>query len=148
MTTLPETRSTLQREIAALTDDLSPVTTEAVAACIDAMKRAGMAVPTGIPAGELVAAYALALRTVPKAGLRDAMRRIRQGEYADMDYAFMPRPAELARRARAEAGKYREDLVRKREAHAALAAAPAAKDPATVARVRRLVAGFRHGSAA
>lgn len=148
MTNLPATLSTLEREITTLTNDLAPASSEAIAACIDAMKRAGMAVPVGIPASEVVAEYAVALRSVPKIGLKDAMRRIRQGEYTDMDYSFMPRPAELARRARAEATRYRADLVRKRETIDALLAAPVRKDPETVDRVRKLLSSFKQGTAA
>lgn len=148
MTNLPATLSTLEREITALTDDLAPASAETIAACIDAMKRAGMTVPVGIPPNEIVTEYGIALRSVPKIGLKDAMRRIRQGEYTDMDYSFMPRPAELAKRARAEAARYREDLVRKRETYQALTAPIARKDPAMIERVRRLVDGFKHGSAA
>lgn len=146
MKNLPATLSTLQTEITALTDDLAPASQETIAACIDAMKRAGMTIPTGIPAGDIVSEYSIALRSVPKIGLKDAMRRIRQGEYTDMDYSFMPRPAELAKRARAEAARYRDDLVRKRETFASLTAAPAIKDPAMKGRVRKLVEEFKFGA--
>ena len=89
--------------------------TDEIASGLAWLMKVGMAYPTTIPPGEEVAAYVAVLSNVPSCGLKKALTKLRNGEYENIERAFIPRPPELAAMARAEAKMERDDLVRLRD---------------------------------
>lgn len=76
---------------------------------------AGISYSITLKSGEEENAYLSILKGVPMCGLRRALTKFRNGEYENMNYSFIPLPAELAAMARAEAKMERDDLVRLRD---------------------------------
>ncbi|WP_322882726.1 hypothetical protein U8C37_12640 [Sinorhizobium medicae] len=143
MTNLPAPAqlSTLNREISALTERLSPVREEAVLRSLEVMQAAGMSIPSGIDPNKLDAVYGYALEGVPNCGLAIATQKLIKGDYAgnpDILLGMIPKPPILAALAKAESRLAREDLARKREIAATLTHQPPEIDrsPEVMARVR------------
>lgn len=106
MTNLPAQLSTLDQEITALTEQLSPAGPDDIAKAIASLMDGGMLFPQSIKAADPVEEYRIVLKGVPICGLRAAFIKLKRGEYADLNPAFIPLPAALARLAREEsAGK-------------------------------------------
>jgi len=108
--------------------------------------KTGMAYPTTIPAGEETAAYVSVLSSVPSCGLRKALSRFRNGQYENINLAFIPLPAELAAMSRAEAKTERDDLMRLRETKQTLDDRRAEQTTVSEegrARVRKMLEVFR-----
>lgn len=103
MTNLPAQLSTLEREITALTEQLSPAGPDDIAKAIASLMDGGMLFPQSIKAVDPVEEYRIVLKGVPICGLRAAFIKLKCGEYDDLNPAFIPLPAALARLARAEA---------------------------------------------
>lgn len=103
MTNLPAQLSTLDREITALTEQLAPAGTDDVGKAIASLMDGGMIFPQSIKAADPVEEYRKVLKGVPICGLRAAFIKLKRGEYADLNPAFIPIPAALARMARGEA---------------------------------------------
>ena len=105
-----------------------------------------MAYPPSIPEGKRSEAYLAVLSSVPSCGLRKALTKLRNGEYENINLAFIPLPAELAAMSRAEAKAEREDLLRLRETKQTFddrtAEAPKV-DEAAKARIRAKLQIFR-----
>lgn len=150
---VPAQLSTLNREITALTERLSPAREDAVLRSLDAMQAAGMTIPTGIDPRKLDAVYGYALDGVPNCGLSIATRKLIKGDYAgnpDILLGMIPKPPILAALAKLEARTAREDLARKREIAAALSPKeqPIDNSPEIMARVRAKANEFRRQHAA
>ncbi len=92
----------------------APVTDEIIAG-LKWLLDAGISYSITLPNGEEETAYMAILKGVPMCGLRRALTKFRNGEYQNMNYSFIPLPAELAAMARAEAKMERDDLVRLRD---------------------------------
>lgn len=103
MTNLPAQLSTLEREISVLTEQLSPAGTDDIAKAIAWLMDGGMMFPQSIKAADPIEEYRVVLKGVPICGLRAAFTKLKHGEYADLNPAFIPLPAALARMARDEA---------------------------------------------
>lgn len=106
----------------------------------------GMSYPVSLPSGEEEEAYLAVLKTVPTCGLRKALTKLRNGEYENINLAFIPLPAELAAMARAEAKAERDDLVRLRDTKRTLD--ERSQEPAKVseegkARIRKMLEEYR-----
>lgn len=133
-------------EITALTDRLAPADGETIAKHLLSLRKAGMAIPSGMKPDDLEPVYTYALSDVPAFGLRRAVEKIIKGEY-QIKYGFMPLPPELAAMARAEARTLREDLSRLRAREATLAdiakGPPPEPDESTKERVRHLREQFK-----
>lgn len=115
MTNLPATLSTLQREISAITEKLSPCGGDEVGRCIASLMDAGMMIPASIQADDPVDEYRIAMKAVPLHGLRTVFVKLKRGEY-DMDNrAFLPLPADMAAMAQAECRMLRDDRARANE---------------------------------
>lgn len=144
MTNLPARHTTLQQEITALTESLSPPAPDFIATALNALKRGGMLMPKGIAPEDFIKEYTLALSSVPRSGLMTAVAKLKSGQY-EIDHAFLPRPAELAAMARLEAKSDRDDLIRKRAMAEALAPSQKLPDrsPEVMARVKSKLAAFR-----
>ena len=141
------TSSTLAAQITEVEQKLRHPKHDEIVTGLTWLMKAGMAYPTTIPAGEEVAAYVAVLSNVPSCGLKKALTKLRNGEYENINLAFIPLPAELAAMSRAEAKTEREDLARLDEVRRTLAdrQAPAATRASeeSKARVRALLANFR-----
>ncbi|MGZ2475866.1 hypothetical protein [Sinorhizobium medicae] len=155
MTNLPAPAqlSTLNREISALTERLSPVREEAVLRSLEVMQAAGMSIPSGIDPNKLDAVYGYALEGVPNCGLAIATQKLIKGDYAgnpDILLGMIPKPPILAALAKAESRLAREDLARKREIAATLTHQPPEIDrsPEVMARVRARLNQFKQEHAA
>lgn len=150
MTNLPARLSTLQQEIGALTEQLAPVEPDFIAQALDALKRGGMAVPSGIAPADFIREYSIALSGVPACGLKTAVAKLKQGKYEGVKPGFMPTPAELAAIARLEARPVLEDRIRKRETLETLKPKeqPMDRSPEVMARVRARLNQFRQEHAA
>ncbi|WP_331374832.1 hypothetical protein [Sinorhizobium chiapasense] len=134
----------MNEEIGRLADRLRPAPPERVAECLDALKRGGMAAPAAIAPADFLREYTLALSNVPACGLMTAILKLKRGEYATVNPAFMPLPAELAALARKEALGVREDMARARATVETLQALSRPKpSPESKARVRALLARYR-----
>jgi len=103
MTNLPAQLSTLDREITALTEQLSPAGPDDIAKAIASLMDGGMLFPQSIKAADPVEEYRVVLKGVPICGLRAAFIKLKRGEYPDLKPDFIPLPAALARLAREEA---------------------------------------------
>lgn len=103
MTNLPAQLSTLDREITALTEQLSPAGPDDIAKAIASLMDGGMLFPQSIKAADPIEEYRIVLKGVPICGLRAAFIKLKRGEYADLKPDFIPLPAALARLAREEA---------------------------------------------
>ena len=105
----------------------------------------GISYPVSLPHGEEEDAYLAVLKNVPVCGLRKVLSKIRNGQYENFNYAFIPLPAELAAMSRAEAKTERDDLVRLRETRQTLESntKPAVHDEATKARIGKMLEAFR-----
>lgn len=103
MTNLPAQLLTLDREISALTEQLSPAGPDDIAKAIAWLMDGGMLFSQSIKAADPVEEYRIVLKGVPLCGLRAAFSKIKHGEYADLKPDFIPLPAALARLARNEA---------------------------------------------
>ena len=103
MTNLPAQLSTLDREITALTEQLSPAGPDEIAKAIASLMDGGMLFPQSIKAADPVEEYRLVLKGVPICGLRAAFIKLKRGEYTDLKPDYIPLPAALARLAREEA---------------------------------------------
>ncbi|MCP8895327.1 hypothetical protein KYK29_10315 [Shinella daejeonensis] len=103
MTNLPAQLSTLDQEISALTEQLSPAGPDDIAKAIAWLMDGGMLFPASIKAADPVEEYRIVLKGVPTFGLRAAFSKIKRGEYTDLNPDFIPLPAALARLARQEA---------------------------------------------
>jgi len=150
MTNLPAKLSTLQQEIGALTEQLAPVEPDFIAKALDALKRGGMSVPSGIAPADFIREYSIALTGVPVCGLKTAVAKLKRGQYESVNPGFMPTPAELAAICRLEARPVLEDRIRKRETLETLRPAEKQVDrsPAVMARVRAKLGNFRQEHAA
>ncbi|MCA1440456.1 hypothetical protein I6F07_09565 [Ensifer sp. IC4062] len=134
----------MNEEIGRLADRLKPAGPERLAECLDALKRGGMAAPAAIAPADFLREYVLALSNVPACGLMAAIVKLKRGEYATVNPAFMPLPAELAALARREALGVREDIARARAMAETLQALSRPKPSSeSRARVRALHARFR-----
>lgn len=144
MTNLPARHTTLQQEITALTERLSPPASDFIATALNALKRGGMLMPKGIAPEDFIKEYTLALSSVPRSGLMTAVAKLKSGQY-EIDHAFLPRPAELAAMARLEAKSDRDDLIRKRAMAEALAPSKKRPDssPEVMSRVKAKLAAFK-----
>lgn len=103
MTNLPAQLSTLEREISALTEQLSPAGPDDIAKAIASLMDGGMLFPQSIKAADPVDEYRAVLKGVPICGLRAAFIKLKRGEYTNLNPDFIPLPAALARLAREEA---------------------------------------------
>jgi len=103
MTNLPAQLSTLDREITTLTEQLSPAGPDDIAKAIASLMDGGMLFPQSIKAADPIEEYRIVLKGVPLCGLRAAFIKLKRGEYVDLNPAFIPLPAALARLARDEA---------------------------------------------
>lgn len=103
MTNLPAQLSTLEREISALTEQLSPAGPDDIGKAIAWLMDGGMLFSQSIKAADPVEEYRIVLKGVPLYGLRAAFTKIKHGEYTDLKPDFIPLPAALARLARNEA---------------------------------------------
>lgn len=103
MTNLPAQLSTLDREITTLTEQLSPAGPDDIAKAIASLMDGGMLFPQSIKAADPIEEYRIVLKGVPLCGLRTAFIKLKRGEYVDLNPAFIPLPAALARLARDEA---------------------------------------------
>jgi hypothetical protein len=116
MTNLPAQLSTLDQEITSLTDQLSPAGPDDIAKAIASLMDGGMLFPQSIKAADPVEEYRIVLKGVPICGLRAAFIKLKRGEYVDLNPAFIPLPAALARLARDEAAG-KTDLRRMASEH-------------------------------
>lgn len=149
----PAQLSTLNREITALTERLTPVRDEAVLRSLEVMQAAGMSIPAGIDPNKIDAVYGYALEGVPNCGLTIATQKLIKGDYAgnpDILLGMIPKPPILAALAKAESRLAREDLARKREIAATLTHQRPEIDrsPEVMARVRARLNEFRQEHAA
>lgn len=103
MTNLPAQLSTLQSEISALTEQLQPAGVDDIGKAIASLMDGGMLFPQSIKAADPVEEYRVVLKGVPICGLRTAFIKIKRGEYENLNPAFIPLPAVLAKLARDEA---------------------------------------------
>jgi len=103
MTNLPAQLSTLDREITALTEQLTPAGPDDIAKAIASLMDGGMLFPQSIKSPDPIEEYRIVLKGVPICGLRTAFIKLKRGEYADLKPDFIPLPAALARLAREEA---------------------------------------------
>jgi hypothetical protein len=103
MTNLPAQLSTLQSEITALTEQLTPAGPDDIGKAIGSLMDGGMMIPQSIKAADPVEEYRIVLKGVPICGLRTAFIKIKRGEYEKINPAFIPLPSELAKLARDEA---------------------------------------------
>lgn len=108
MTNLPAQLSTLDREITSLTEQLSPAGPDDIAKAIASLMDGGMLFPQSIKAADPVDEYRAVLKGVPICGLRAAFIKLKRGEYAELNPAFIPLPAVLAQLAREEAASKTE----------------------------------------
>lgn len=115
MTNLPARLSTLQGQITALTEKLSPCGVDEVGKCIASLMDAGLMIPASIQSEDPIEEYRVALKGVPLHGLRTAFVRLKRGEYDLQNRAYLPIPSEMAAMANAEARSLREDRMRASE---------------------------------
>lgn len=115
MTNLPARLSTLQGEITALTEKLSPCGIDEVGKCIASLMDAGMMIPASIQAEDPIEEYRVALKGVPIHGLRTVFVKLKRGEYEIQNRAFLPIPGEMAAMANLECRSLREERVRASE---------------------------------
>ena len=111
MTNLPAQLSTLQNEISALTEKLSPLVDANVAEAIKSLLAAGLALPTAMNPDQAPAVYGFALKGSSIHGLKRSVAKIIRGEYK-IHKAFIPNPPELATLVRAETQSIVDDLGR------------------------------------
>lgn len=111
MQTAPALSSTLQSEITALTDKLSPAGADEVAKCINGLLDAGLMIPSAVSENEAIDLYREALSATPIDGLRKAFVKLKRGGYSKY-LAFLPNPSEMASLANAEAESLRADRAR------------------------------------
>ncbi len=115
MTNLPARLSTLQGEITALTEKLSPCGIDEVGKCIASLMDAGMMIPASIQAEDPIEEYRIALKGVPIHGLRTVFVKLKRGEYEIQNRAFLPIPGEMAAMANLECRSLREERMRASE---------------------------------
>lgn len=115
MTNLPARLSTLQGEISALTEKLSPCGVDEVGKCIASLMDAGMMIPASIQSDDPVEEYRTALKGVPLHGLRTVYVRLKRGEYELQNRSFLPIPSEMAAMANLECRSLREERMRASE---------------------------------
>lgn len=111
MQTMPVMSSTLQSEITALTEKLSPSGACEVARCINALLDAGLMIPSAVSENDAIDLYREALSGTPIDGLRKAFIKLKRGGYSKY-LAFLPNPSELAALANGEAQSLRDDHAR------------------------------------
>lgn len=114
MQTQPALSSTLQNEISALTERLSPSGADEVAKCINALLDRGFMVPSSVSDEFTLDLYRDALAATPIEGLRRAFLKLKQGDYPEY-VDFMPKPAALASLANTEAKSVRAERARMSE---------------------------------
>lgn len=112
---LPARLSTLQSEISALTEKLSPCGVDEVGKCIASLMDAGMMIPASIQSEDPIEEYRIALKGVPIHGLRTVFVRLKRGEYELQNRSFLPIPSEMAAMANLECRSLREERVRASE---------------------------------
>lgn len=115
MTNMPARLSTLEREISALTEKLSPCGGDEVGKCIASLMDAGMMIPASIQAADPIEEYRIALKVVPIHGLRTVFVKLKRGEYDLPNRSFLPIPSEMAAFALAECRSLREERMRASE---------------------------------
>lgn len=139
--------STLNREISALTERLSPVQPSDIDRCLERMLKTGMTMPAGIKPADQSVVYGYALEGVPICGLFVATQKLLKGDYAgnpDVLLGMIPKPPVLAALAKLEARVAREDLARKRDAVNTMTQKPEIDRSAEVmARVRAVAGDFK-----
>lgn len=139
--------STLRQEISDLTERLSlKASDDAITARVLFLKRSGMKLPGDVDAEKIDRIYGFALKGCTADGLKTVTERLVQGGYPDLNPAFIPTPAELARLVRAEdtkAATARARAVEMVEAMKPDAPASAKVDDAARARIRAMVAGVK-----
>lgn len=138
--------STLRREISELSEKLARASDDAITARILFLKRSGMKLPGGVDADKIDRIYGFALKGCSHEGLKAVTERLIQGGYPEINPAFIPTPAELARIVRAEDAKMaaaRARAVELIEAMQPEAPAAAKVDEGAKERIRKMVAGVK-----
>jgi hypothetical protein len=144
MTNLPAPQSTSQTEISARTERLPTATNADVSDAIRSLLAAGMVLPSSIDPQQAPAVYAFALAGIPAPALKRTVAKLIRGEYEGVNPDYIPRTAQLASLARAEARTMANDLAREKLKAASIAPPkPEKKSPEAIARVRALIAGVR-----
>ena len=133
----------MNQQLSTLTEALQPASDDAIASGLLKLHRAGLAYPPGIDANAAGRIYSFAMKGIPIEGLKRAIERIVRGEVEGQNMNFIPTPPAFASLARREATALYADRSRIRETLNAIEtgrAPSATKDPATIARVRAMVA--------
>lgn len=138
--------STLAVQITEVENKLRPPVQDEILAGLKWLLDVGVSYSMSMKPGEEEDAYISILKGVPMCGLKKALTKFRNGEYENMNYAFIPLPAELAAMSRAEAKADRDDLARLRDTKRTIdettAEAPKVSDEGK-ARIREMLANFR-----
>lgn len=112
------------------------------------LHKGGQSFPASLDPDKGVALYFAACKDIPTIAVRRAASRFHAGAVEGFRGDFIPTPAQFAQVARYEARVMSADVARIRLSHEAIkgvADMRRKKDPASVARVRDMVATFKRG---
>lgn len=141
-------QSSIDGEIAVVSERLRRCEDADVARFISSMMAAGLVVPRGIDPDKVNIVYSLAVKGASRIGLATAVKKFIRGEYDGQSYSFMPTPPELGNRARAEDEHDWRQLQRLRDRKDSILAGvkPTPKDQGSIERIRKLVASVKNSA--
>jgi len=143
MTTALATSSTLQQQITAIAEKLSPCGDEGAAKAIRTLRTGGLGLPNSIKPEDVNTVYSYALSGLSSEALTTVCKKLVRGEYDIDRKSFIPLPPELAAMVRAEQRLISDDLSRLRSRLDAVTPVPVVdRSPEAQARVQSLRLDF------